>query len=116
MQKGFTALTHELANPVSIPGAEKENQETDVIRITVSDTGIGIPATELPFLFQKFSRGKDISRLNVSGTGLGLFVGKEIMEALGGKVWAESGGEGKGSMFVVELPVKKEDAEMSAQG
>ncbi len=107
LQKGFTALTHESANPVPIPGAEKENQEMDVIRITVSDTGIGIPATELPFLFQKFSRGKDISRLNVSGTGLGLFVGKEIMEALGGKVWAESEGEGKGSTFVAEIPVEK---------
>jgi signal transduction histidine kinase len=109
LQKGFTALSHDLANPVPIDGAEKEDQEKDVIRITVSDTGIGIPATELPFLFQKFSRGKDISRLNVSGTGLGLFVGKEIMEALGGHVWAESEGEGKGSTFVVEIPVEKEE-------
>jgi signal transduction histidine kinase len=43
----------------------------------VSDTGIGIPATELPYLFVKFSRGKDIGRLNVAGTGLGLYVAKK---------------------------------------
>ena len=111
LQKGFTVLSHGSANSVPVADAEKEDQERDVIRITVSDTGIGIPKTELPFLFQKFSRGKDISRLNVSGTGLGLFVGKEIMEALGGHVWAESEGEGKGSTFVVEVPVKGKETE-----
>lgn len=106
MQKGFTALNMIPSNPVPIAEAEKEEQEKDVVRIVVSDTGIGIPQTELPFLFQKFSRGKDISRLNVSGTGLGLFVGKKIMEALGGRVWAESDGEGKGSRFVAEIPIE----------
>jgi len=111
LQKGFTALSTESSNPVPIVGAEKEDQEKEVIRIVVSDTGIGIPKTELPFLFQKFSRGKDISRLNVSGTGLGLFVGKEIMEALGGRVWAESDGEGRGSRFIVELPVEGKEKE-----
>jgi len=43
----------------------------------VSDTGIGIPATEMPYLFAKFCRGKDIGRLNVAGTGLGLYVAKK---------------------------------------
>lgn len=117
LQKGFTALSHDgSANSTPIAGAEKEDPEKDVIRISVSDTGIGIPETELPFLFQKFSRGKDISRLNVAGTGLGLFVGKKIMEALGGRIWAESGGEGKGSVFIVEIPTEVKEKEMSAQG
>lgn len=75
------------------------------VRVVVSDTGIGIPETELPYLFSKFSRGKDTTRLHVGGTGLGLYVGKNIVEAHGGKVWAESDGDGLGSRFIVELPV-----------
>lgn len=77
-----------------------------VVRITVADTGIGIPETEIQYLFARFSRGKDISRLNAGGTGLGLYVCKGMIEGNGGKVWAESDGQGKGSRFIVELPVE----------
>jgi signal transduction histidine kinase len=84
-------------------------QEGDKVRVTVSDTGIGIPATELPYLFNKFSRGKDVGRLNTGGTGLGLYVGKGMIENNGGKIWAESDGEGKGSRFIIELPVKQSE-------
>jgi signal transduction histidine kinase len=80
-----------------------QNQDNQKIRITVKDTGIGIPASEIPFLFSKFSRGKDINRLHANGTGLGLYVAKNIIEAHKGKIWIESEGEGKGTMFVVEL-------------
>ena len=76
-----------------------------LIRITVSDTGIGIPKDSLPYLFEKFSRGKDTARLHATGTGLGLYVAKNIVEAHHGKLWAESEGEGKGSRFILELPV-----------
>lgn len=76
-----------------------------VARITISDTGIGIPEEEIPRLFARFSRGKDTSRLNASGTGLGLYVCKGMIEGNGGKVWAESDGKGKGSRFIVELPI-----------
>ncbi|MCK9379066.1 MAG: ATP-binding protein [Candidatus Moranbacteria bacterium] len=81
-------------------------QDTEAVRIVISDTGIGIPKEELPYLFKKFSRGKDTSRLNATGTGLGLFVGKNIIEAHGGKVWVESKGVGKGSQFYIQLPLK----------
>ncbi len=74
-----------------------------VVRVSVADTGIGIPADELPYLFNKFSRGKDINRLHASGTGLGLYVGKQMMEAMGGRIYAESKGVGTGSVFVLEL-------------
>ena len=83
------------------------NQKSEfgqMIRITVSDTGIGIPKEEIPYLFKKFSRGKDVSRLHVGGTGLGLFVGKAIAEAHHGQVWAES--DGAGSRFIIEIPVE----------
>lgn len=76
-----------------------------VVRITVSDTGIGIPKEEIPFLFRKFSRGKDVSRLHVGGTGLGLFVGKAIADAHHGATWVESDGTGKGSRFIIEIPI-----------
>ena len=76
------------------------------IRITVSDTGIGVPKEEMPYLFEKFSRGKDINRLNTGGTGLGLFVGRKMIEGNGGKVWVESEGKDKGSRFIIELPMQ----------
>lgn len=78
------------------------------VRITISDTGIGVPKTELPYIFTKFSRGKDTKRLHVGGTGLGLYVGKSIIEAHHGRIWAESEGEGMGSKFIIEVPVSQE--------
>jgi signal transduction histidine kinase len=89
-------------------GFVKEGEKSPygkVVRITVSDTGIGIPKEEIPFLFRKFSRGKDVSRLHVGGTGLGLFVGKAIADAHHGATWVESDGAGKGSRFIIEIPV-----------
>ena len=80
-------------------------QVGDAARITVSDTGIGVPETELPYLFAKFSRGKDISRLNTGGTGLGLYVGRNMIESNGGKIWAESDGQDRGSRFIIEIPL-----------
>lgn len=67
------------------------------------DTGIGIAPETLPHLFQKFSRARNANRTNIKGTGLGLFVAREIVEAHHGTIRAESAGEGKGSVFVVEL-------------
>ncbi len=80
-------------------------QAGDFARITVADTGIGIPKTELPYLFAKFSRGKDTSRLNTGGTGLGLYVGRSMIESNGGKIWAESDGQDRGSRFIIEIPL-----------
>ena len=86
------------------------------IRITVSDTGIGVPPEEMEYLFLKFSRGKDVHRLNATGTGLGLFVGKKMIEGNGGKIWIESEGKDKGSRFIVELPVVREEEDLEGKG
>lgn len=86
--------------------AGKKSEFGKVVRITVKDTGIGIPKEEIPYLFKKFSRGKDVSRLHVGGTGLGLYVGKAIAEAHHGQVWVESEGDGKGSSFIIEIPLE----------
>ena len=76
-----------------------------LVAITVADSGRGIPAELLPELFRKFSRvfGTDAGA-GVEGSGLGLAICKGIVEAHGGRIWAESGGAGLGSRFTFTLP------------
>ncbi len=73
--------------------------------VTIQDTGIGMSPETLEEVFDKFVRAKNANQINVTGTGLGLFVAKKMMDSMGGKVWAESEGEGKGSIFHVEFPL-----------
>jgi len=70
---------------------------------TIRDTGVGIAPETLPHLFQKFTRAENASKTNILGTGLGLYVAKEMIEAHHGTIRAESKGEGKGAIFIVEL-------------
>jgi two-component system phosphate regulon sensor histidine kinase PhoR len=72
------------------------------VRFAVRDTGVGIPAESLSRIFERFYR-VDRSRTG-SGTGLGLSISKHIIEAHGGRIWAESE-EGRGSAFYFEIPV-----------
>ncbi len=72
--------------------------------VSVTDEGVGLPAREVDRIFDRFHRvGGEISRL-VGGTGLGLAISKGLVEAHGGRIWAESDGEGKGSTFRFTLP------------
>lgn len=77
-----------------------------VLRITVEDRGEGIPAADLPHIFEPFFRGQNTQSAAVRGTGLGLSLVKRIMEAHGGKVQVEST-PGKGSRFTLSLPMEK---------
>lgn len=77
------------------------------IRLVVSDTGLGISPEDMPRLFEKFIRSRNTSVIDVSGTGLGLYVSRKFVDAHGGRIWAESDGHGRGSRFIVELPVKR---------
>ncbi len=76
------------------------------VGLVVKDTGVGITPETLGKLFQKFSRAEDASKANILGTGLGLFVAKQLITAQDGTIRAESEGAGKGSSFIVELPIK----------
>ncbi len=70
----------------------KISEDDKNVLVAIIDTGIGVPAEEMPYLFPKFSRGKDINRLNAGDTGLGLHVARKVMEAVGGRIWVESAG------------------------
>ncbi len=80
-------------------------QTDGTVRFEISDTGVGIDADDMKNLFTEGGRGKNSQKINVESTGFGLYIVKNIIEAHKGKVWAESEGAGKGSRFVVELPV-----------
>ena len=78
----------------------------DCVEISVADEGQGVSPDEMPLLFRKFSRniGQGVER-EAPDTGLGLAICKGIVEALGGRIWAESAGLGQGSTFTFTLPV-----------
>lgn len=76
------------------------------VMVRVKDTGIGISAEKLTSLFQWFSRGKGALRLDAGGFGLGLYIAKKIVERAGGRIWAESPGEGQGTTFIFSLPME----------
>ena len=78
----------------------------DGLLISVSDTGIGVPAAKLPLLFQKFSQVDSSTTREFGGTGLGLAICREIAQLMGGAVWAESA-EGVGSTFHVRVPLER---------
>jgi PAS domain S-box-containing protein len=75
----------------------------DAVEVSIQDHGLGIPAEELPKLFNKFYRVATADRRQISGTGLGLAITRRIIEAHGGRVGVESGGIGKGSRFYFTL-------------
>ncbi len=70
----------------------------------VKDNGIGIPAEQLKKIFEEFYQIELTDQPRYSGLGIGLTIAKGLIEAQGGKIWAESEGEGKGSTFWVTLP------------
>ena len=78
----------------------------EVVCFTVHDEGLGIPAAELPRIFEKFYRLDPELTRGVGGTGLGLYITRELVRRMNGRVDVESR-EGEGSTFRVELPVAR---------
>ena len=103
-----------------LSNAAKHSSESSVITVTVvredvhvavsvADEGRGIPSERLPYLFRKFTRtdGDDLGS-GVAGSGLGLAICKGIVEAHGGRIWAESEGPGMGARFTFTIPTVEE--------
>jgi signal transduction histidine kinase len=85
---------------VTISAARHVNE----VHISVTDTGIGIPQEHLANIFTRFYRvDKSRSRNAGGGSGIGLTIARHIVEAHGGRIWAESAGEGQGSVFMFSL-------------
>jgi len=74
------------------------------VRFSVSDQGIGIPPAEQRRIFEKFYRLDPNMTRGVGGTGLGLYICRELVRRMDGRIWVESGGLGRGAVFHVELP------------
>lgn len=79
-------------------------QRDDEAVITVADTGIGIPESDLPHLFEEFYRASNVKQLGITGTGLGLAIVKDLVERYGGRVSVRSK-VGEGTTFTVVLPL-----------
>ena len=74
-------------------------------RITVSDTGEGISADFLPYVFDRFRQADSSTTRSRNGLGLGLAIARQLVELHGGTIFAESQGEGQGATFIVNLPI-----------
>lgn len=77
--------------------------DNESITISVTDSGVGIPAEDISHLFQKFYRVDNSDTREIGGTGLGLYLCRRLAETIGGRIWAESTYK-KGSTFYIQLP------------
>ena len=87
--------------------------ESDHVRLTVSDTGIGIPPPVAAHLFERFRQGDASSTREHGGLGLGLGIVRHIVELHGGSVSASSGGDNAGAAFEVRLPIRLIEASVA---
>jgi two-component system sensor histidine kinase VicK len=97
--RGGTVIVDIKEKRVSRTG--QENKEHDVV-VSIKDDGPGIDPEIVPRLFTKFATKSH------QGTGLGLFISKGIIEAHGGKIWAENNVDGNGATFMFSLPIGKD--------
>jgi two-component system sensor histidine kinase SenX3 len=77
------------------------------VAVRVRDEGAGIPKAELKRIFQRFYRIPGPLAARLKGTGLGLYIVRSVAKRHGGRVWAESEGPGRGSTFVLQLPIAR---------
>jgi signal transduction histidine kinase len=107
------AVSNLIDNAVKYSGSEVNvnvetaNLEGGYVSVRVTDHGVGIPNSELKRIFKRFYRVPGLFATRVKGTGLGLYIVRSVAKRHGGRAWAESEGPGRGSTFVLELPIAK---------
>jgi signal transduction histidine kinase len=105
-----TVITNLLDNAVKYSGTDVRVTVSvaapapDAIWVRVQDRGVGIPPKQLKRIFNRFYRVQSRGLKQITGTGLGLYIVRSIARAHGGRVFAQSEGEGRGATFTLELP------------
>ena len=95
------------AQPCVLDGKEVSSEigsQNSGVKISVSDTGIGINSQDLDRIFKPFEQSDTSRNRKFQGTGLGLSLTKQFVKLHGGRIWVESDGEGKGSTFCFVIP------------
>lgn len=103
-------LVNLVSNAIKYTTAEGDvkiviEQDGKFVKISVSDSGIGIATADQEKIFGKFFRGAKVVKFSPEGTGLGLFIAKSLVEVMGGKIGFISA-EGRGTTFFFTLPIK----------
>ncbi len=81
-----------------------KNTHDKKVEILIKDNGIGLEPAQLKRIFKRFYRVTSLTMQEKKGTGLGLAIVQSVIKKHGGKIWADSKGEGRGSVFIVQLP------------
>lgn len=102
-QDGKVQITAQINNTDKIANNSGSRQMLEII---IADTGRGIDQNELEVIFERFSQSEKYLRRTVGGVGLGLVICRKIIQSMGGKIWAKSGGENQGSQFHFTLPIE----------
>lgn len=107
------ALSNLIDNAVKYSGSdvnvtvETSPVNDHYVAVRVRDQGPGIPKTELKQIFKRFHRVPGTGGVRIPGTGLGLYIVRSVAKRHGGRAWAESEGVGRGSTFVLQLPIAR---------
>jgi signal transduction histidine kinase len=105
-----TVFTNLLDNAVKYSDAKAKvsvrikNTNDRKVEVLIKDNGIGLESAQLKRIFKRFYRVTSLTMQEKKGTGLGLAIVQSVIKKHGGKIWAESKGEAKGSVFIVQLP------------